>query len=91
MVKTMGIINKTMKGYEYVHYMTLKEWKKWEENVRNQDGKEGIKRWLNEDYTSFNSFIANSFTWRIASPDSAYWVKICNRTAPLTDSKEKVK
>jgi hypothetical protein len=87
----MGIRNKTMKGYEYVHYMTLEEWKKWEENVISIRHKKRIKFLLNDNYSSFNYFISRSFVWFSSNENYIYWLEISKRIAPLADYREKVK
>jgi len=76
-----------MKGYEYVHYMTLKEWKQWAENVSLYRKKELLKG----EHNCFWQFIGRSFSWKASEQRHNYWCKIANRTQPLTNSTKKVK
>ena len=83
-----------MKGYEYVHYMTLKEWKQWEENFRNDGINKqydvSIKRFLKEEFFEFYRFIAWSFVGQETPQGRDYWKIISERTKPLTQCKEKI-
>lgn len=83
-----------MKGYEYVHYMTLKEWQKFAINYNNfkrEPCEEStLKAFLMSDYIGFNQFINRSFAWAFTPERRSYWKEISRRKQPLTNSIEKV-
>lgn len=70
-----------MKEYEYSEYMTLDEWKQWENNMVKK--KRDISFVLNYDYDSFGLFIKCSFVWTDSKEGHNYWEKIAARKEPL--------
>ncbi len=73
-----------MKGKDYVHYMTLKEWKQWEDNVNTLSSSYSTcEALLNKEYDDFWSFVADGFQWGKAPEGHDYWSEISQRTKPL--------
>ncbi len=89
-----------MKGYEYVHYMTLEEWKLWADNYDSvfdshifeaKYREKTIKEYLLINFDDFETFMDFSFSYKNSPQGFDYWCPISERKCPISNSVEKVK